>query len=149
MGAPFGDPVLSDNDDFIRVADSGEPVSDGDRGPVSGQFFQTLLDPAFALVVQGAGGFIQDQDGRILQKDSCNGNALLLASGKSCPALAYIGVIPVRQFLDKVMDIGPFCSLDDLFHGSAGFPIGDVFPDGSAEQVYILLDHADLAAEAF
>ena len=47
------------------------------------------------------------------------------------------------------MDIGAFCRLDDLVHGSAGFSVGDVVPDRTRKEIHILLDHADLASEAF
>ena len=47
------------------------------------------------------------------------------------------------------MDIGAFCRLDDIVHGGAGFPVCDVVPDRAGKEINILLDHADLASEAF
>ena len=81
MGTPFGNAVVRDDQDLIRPVDGGEPVGDGDGGAVFGEFVQALLDPAFAFVVQGAGRFIQDQDGRVLQEHAGDGNTLLLAAG--------------------------------------------------------------------
>ena len=66
MGAPLRDAVVSHHQDLIGILDGGQPVGDGDSSTVVGQGVQTLLDPAFALVVQGAGGLVQDQDGRVL-----------------------------------------------------------------------------------
>ena len=80
VGSPLGDPVVRHHQDLVRVADGGEAVGDGDGGPVFRQLFQTLLDPALALVVQGAGGLVEYEDGRVLQKYARNGDALLLAS---------------------------------------------------------------------
>ena len=74
------DPVFGDNDDLISSPDGGQPVGDGDGRPVFGEFFQTLLDPAFAFVVKGACRLVQDQDGRVFQEYAGNGNALFLSS---------------------------------------------------------------------
>ena len=66
MSAPLRNPLVVDDDDLVRVADGGQAVGDGDGGAVLGQLLQALLDVALALVVQGGGGLIQDQDGRVL-----------------------------------------------------------------------------------
>ena len=66
------DPILCDDNDLVRISYGGQPVGDGDGGPVSGEFLQALLDPALALIVQGAGGLVQDQDGRVLQEHAGN-----------------------------------------------------------------------------
>ena len=50
-----------------------------------------------ALVVQGAGGLVQDQDGRVLQEDAGDGDALLLAAGELDAALTDIGVVAILQ----------------------------------------------------
>ena len=66
MGAPLSDAVIRNDQNFIRSVYGGQPVGDGDGGAVFCEHIQTLLDPAFAFVVEGAGGFVQNQDGRIL-----------------------------------------------------------------------------------
>ena len=58
VGASFSNAAVRDYQDFIRIADGGEAVGNGDGGAVLGQDLQALLDPAFALIVQGAGGLI-------------------------------------------------------------------------------------------
>ena len=60
------------------------------RGPVFGQLFQAYLDVPLALVVQCAGGLVQNQDLRILQEHAGNGDPLLLAAGE-----------PVRRVLRR------------------------------------------------
>ena len=47
------------------------------------------------------------------------------------------------------MNIGRLCGFDNLFNGRAGFPISDIVPYGSGEEVHILLYHSNLAAQAF
>ena len=71
MSAAFFDAVFPDHDDLISIADGGQTVGDGDAGPVFGEFFQAFLNVALAFVVERAGGFIKDQDLRILQEYPC------------------------------------------------------------------------------
>ena len=42
------------------------------------------------------------------------------------------------------MDICLLRRFHDLFHGCRGLAVGDILPDGSAEEVYILLHNANL-----
>src|SRR5699024_11564931 len=76
-------------------------------------------------------------------------NALVLASGDAGAAFTHVVVVSVGQRFDKIVDVGFFCRADDLLHGSFRFSVGDVFPDGAAEQVDLLLYDADLAAQGF
>ena len=79
MCPAFCDPVLCDDDDLIGIPDGGETVGDGDGRPSFGELFQALLDPAFALVIKGAGCFVKDKDRRIFQKYTGDGDALFLS----------------------------------------------------------------------
>ena len=81
----------------VRPTDGGEPVGDGEGGAPAGQLFQGLLHQALALVVQGAGGLVQNQDGRIFQEHPGDGNALLLPAGELDAPLAHEGVISLGQ----------------------------------------------------
>ena len=85
VGAPLGDTVFGDDDDLIRVSNGGQTVGDGDGRSVSGQLFKTLLDPAFALIVQSAGGLVKNQDRRILQEYPGNGYPLFWPPDRRAP----------------------------------------------------------------
>src|SRR5699024_3659058 len=76
-------------------------------------------------------------------------NALVLASGDAGAAFTHVVVVSGGQRFDKIVDVGFFCRADDLLHGSFRFSVGDVLPDGAAEQVDLLLYDADLAAQGF
>ena len=45
------------------------------------------------------------------------------------------------------MDICLLRRFHDLFHGCRGLAVGDILPDGSAEEVYILLYNTDLISK--
>ena len=66
MGSTLCNSIFRENDDLISMFNRRQTVGNGDGRPVFGQFFQAALDPAFAFIIQGAGGLIKDQDRRIL-----------------------------------------------------------------------------------
>ena len=97
---------------------------------------------------RNTGGLVQNQDGRVLQEHTGNGDALLLAAGELDPSLAHIGVVAVLQSPDKA--IGP-CqpgSLLNFLPGGTGLAIGDVLGHRAAEQVHVLLHDADVLPQA-
>lgn len=83
MGAAFRNAIFCEDDNFVSIFDGGQTVGDGNGCPVFGELFQTVMNPAFAFIIQCTGGFVQNQNRRILQKNSGNGDALFLAAGKS------------------------------------------------------------------
>ena len=139
MAAALYDSLVTENDDFIRVADRGKPVGDHDGGPVLGQLLQALLNVAFAFVIQSGGRFVQDQDPGILQENAGDRDPLFLPAGETGSPFSHKGIVTVRQRDDKVMDVGPLGGFYDLFIGGAGLSVGDIVPDASAEHVYVLL----------
>ena len=50
---------------FVRIPDGGQAVGHHQSGAAFAQFVQGLLDEHLGGVVQGAGGFVQNQDGGI------------------------------------------------------------------------------------
>ena len=74
--------AICEHHDPVRSAHGGEAVGDHQRGAVLHQAFERLLDELFALGIQGAGRFVEQQDRRIAQQRAGDGDALLLAAGK-------------------------------------------------------------------
>ena len=148
MRALFHDAVFRQHPDDGGVADGGKPVSDGKGGASLGQLFQGFLHQALAFIVQGAGGLVQNQDGRIFQKYTRDGDALLLPARELDTPLAHEGIIPFGQPGDEFVRPGQPRGLPHLFGGGAGHAVGNVVKDGAGEQVDILLHHADVFAQA-
>ena len=113
-----------------------------------GQLVKALADQDLALVVQRTGGLVQQQDARVLQKYAGDGKALLLPARKLDAALTDIGVVAVLQCADKAVGSGQTGGLLDLGAGRTGAAVGDVLRHGAAEQIDILLHHADGLAQA-
>ena len=97
MGTAFCNAVVCNDEDFVRVPDCRKTVGDGDGCPSLCQLVQTLLYKAFAVVVQRTGGFIQNEDWRIFQKDAGNGNPLLLSAGEARAAFPGKCIVTVRH----------------------------------------------------
>ena len=67
VGALLPDALAVDIGDPVRIADGGEAVGDDQGGASPGQLFQCRLDVGLGDGVQGGGGLIQQQDGRVLE----------------------------------------------------------------------------------
>ena len=117
-------------------------------GAAEAELIQGLLNQDFRGVIQGAGGLIQDQDGGILQEDPGDAEALLLAAAEADAALADLGIIAMGEAHDVIMDIGPLRRLNDLLLGGVQAAVADILPHGVIEEIDILLDDADIPADA-
>ena len=64
------------------------------------------LDVPLAFIIEGAGGFIEDQNPRLTQDCTSNRNSLTLAAGQGTAAFADDRVIALRQLENKVVSAG-------------------------------------------
>ena len=64
----------------LAVADRAQPMSDHNRRAPFHGAVEGLLHDLLALLVEGAGGFIQDEDLRVLDQRASNGDSLLLTA---------------------------------------------------------------------
>ena len=133
MRTLFGDAVLGENENFIRAADGRQAVRNRKHGSAVRELFQRLLDKAFALIVKGTGGFVQNQHRRVFQEHARDGNALLLTAGQFDAALADKCVVSVGQRGDKLVCASELGCLDDLLARCFGSAVGDVVQDGAGE----------------
>ena len=90
--------------DIVRDDDDRTPFFDGvDAG----------LDLLSSDSVEACGGFVKENDGRILDKHPCDGNALLLSSTE----LEGLSLETVGQLHNLVVDIGLAGSLHHILMG--------------------------------
>ena len=66
MGAALYDAPLVDDADLVGILDGREAVGDGYRRAGLHQPLKGILHESFTLGVEGGGGFVEDEDGRIL-----------------------------------------------------------------------------------
>src|SRR5712691_8326963 len=68
-----------DRNDAVGAANRGKPVGDHQHGAPGRDAPHVVLDDALALIVEGAGGFVEYQDARVGQQRPRNSDALTLA----------------------------------------------------------------------
>ena len=94
--------------------------------------------------IQRAGGFVQDQNGRVFQKSSGQADALFLPAGEADAFGACERLVAVWQCHNKIISHGiPGCLPDFFLSGI--FPAkADIFFNGSVKQISVLLHIGDL-----
>src|SRR5690606_32901767 len=92
--------------DLVGAPDGGQPVGDGERGAVGRQRVDGLLHGGLGAGVQGAGGLVEDQHGRVAQDGARDRQTLLLTAGEPVAAFTDDRVVPVGQGGDVVVDLG-------------------------------------------
>ena len=111
-------PVLED-EYVVGGAHGGEAVGNDDDGHAAAQFVDTLLDDAFRLAVERAGGFVEDQQLRLLEQLAGDERALALAAGEADAAIAHAGMETLGQGFDEFEQVR-----------AAGRPSGSNVADG-------------------
>ena len=100
------------------------------------------------LDVDGAGGVVEDQDGRVDQQGAGDGDPLALPAGERVAPLAHHGVVPVGQPIDETGGTGRLGCGHDLLEGGVGATVGDVVPDRHGEEEGLVEDDTDVGPQA-
>lgn len=95
MAAILDDPALVDSKNAVAVADGREPVRDDEHRASLHDPLHALLDDPLALVIQSAGRFVKNENARIHDQRTGNGDPLPLPSRQAGASLAHIGVIAI------------------------------------------------------
>ena len=80
MGAVLDQAAAVERDDAIRRTYRREPVRDDQNRPSFGDLFHIELNDTLALIVEGARCLIEDQNARVGDERTGNGDALALAT---------------------------------------------------------------------
>src|ERR1017187_8442402 len=148
VGADFADLPLLEHHNLVRAAYCGKPVRDDDNGAVLHQVRQRLLYQHFALRVQMAGGFVENQYGRVLQQGAGDGEALPLSAGELDAAVADHGLVAFREAHDEIVGQRGFGGGADAVGRYAVTAVGDVVRHRVIKQESVLRHQADLASQA-
>ena len=133
MSALFYKSALVDNGDFVGILDGGKAVGNDDGRSAAAQLVKRLLYKYLGGVVEGACRLIKDEYGGVFKENSCYAYALFLPARELDAALAYIGIIAVRQRHDIIMDIGALGGLYHLRLGGVKPAVKDIVAYGAAE----------------
>lgn len=91
------------------------------------------------LRIQCTGRLIHQAEIGIAQENPCDADSLALSAGKACTHLTHIGLIALRQCLDKLRDTGALCRCSDFFNGSIRFCNGNILGNRCIKQIGVLL----------
>ena len=138
-----------DDEDLVGAADGREAVGDDEGGAALHEEVEAVLDHGFGLGVEGAGGFVEDEDARVGENGAGDGDALALAAGELDAALADDGVVAFGEALGELVDAGDAAGFHELLLGGVGAGEADVFADGAVEEEGLLEDDAELLADSW
>ena len=133
--------------DAVGVLHRRQSVRNDERGAAFEEAVEGFLDEVLALGVEGARGFVEDEDLRVLQHGARDRDALLLAAGELDAALADARFVAFRKRRDEVVGVRDTGGVLDFFIGRGALSVANVLGDRARKEHRLLRDDADLAAK--
>ena len=90
------------DDDTVGMANSREAVGNDNGGAVLQHEVKTFLNLRLGERINAGRCFIENNDGWVLQQDSCQGDKLSLPHGKRFSFLAHHGIQTIGECVDPV-----------------------------------------------
>ena len=147
VGAALDDAPLAQDDDLVDVAEGAEAVGDHQHRPPCEQRVERPHHLALSLDVEVGGGLVEDEDGSVMEDRSGDRQALALAAGEVLALLAHVGVVPLGQAGDGVVDVRLAGGLGDLVIAGLGPAQGDVLANAALEEHRVLENQAGAGAQ--
>ena len=135
------------HDHPVEIAQRRKTVGDRDHGAPAHQPAERLADRFLGFAVERGGGFVEQQDRRVLQEGARNRDALPLAARQLDAAVADHGGEAFRQGLDEIAARRDRRA-QHLVVGGVRPAVADIFQDRAMEQRDILRHHRDRLAQA-
>ena len=148
MGALLHNLRVVQHDDAAGFLHCGQAVRNHQGGAAQHGRFQRGLHHAFAFSVEGAGGFVQQQQRRVFQHGPRNGDALALAARQAHAAFAQKGLVALGQCLDETIGKRRLCSGVNLCVGGLWLAVADVLHGVGRENDRVLWHDANALAQA-
>ena len=122
-------------------------MRDHEDGAVFHESVEGGLDEVLGLGIDAGGGFVEEEDGRVLEEGAGDGEALFFAAREFDAALADIGVELLGERFDEGLATGIRESGPELFFGSVAAGEEEVFAHGAVEEEGLLSHVADIFAQ--
>ena len=149
MRAALHNPSLRDDDNLPCVPHGVEPMRDHDDRLAFRQRFHRLLQTVFVLGIDIRRRLVEDDDRRVLQDGTRNGNALALTARKARATVSDHSIVALGQRLDEVVAACFACSGDNFLVRCRRLAEADVVFYRIAEKIDVLEDDADLSHQRF
>ena len=137
------DVSLLEDIDMVGIDDLADVVGDDDDGAPLLDGIDGRLDLLGGDGVEAGGGFVEEDDGWVLEEHAGYGDALLLAAAE----LLGIGLESVGQLHDLVVDVCLAGGTDDVVVGGGGAAVLDVVLDGAVEDMVFLEHQSDVVSQ--
>src|SRR5689334_16712584 len=97
MRTALDDPTAFEHENLIGVDHGREAVSDDEYRPSREEPVDGFLDESLRFGIERRRRFVENENGRIDQQGARDRNALALAAGEPCAALAEDGFVALGQ----------------------------------------------------
>ena len=135
--------TLLEHVDVVGIDNLADVVRDDDDGAARLDGIDARLDLFGGDGVETGGGLVEEDDGRVLEKHTGDGDALLL----SATELQRLCLETVGQLHDLVVDIRLLGSLHHVVVGGVGVAVFDVLLDGAVEDMVLLQHQSHVLAQ--
>src|SRR5215471_2382605 len=102
--------------------------------------FHRLDNCGFRSDIHGTGGFVQDQNRRVLDEGAGQRDPLALTSRETHTPFPNGRLVSVRQARDEIMHVGEFGAFDYFLLARPGSGVSDILGNTGGEK-YRLLEH--------
>ena len=147
MGAQRLYPALIQHHDLIGFHHAADALGNDDLGHIAPLFLQRLADQRVRSRVHGAGGVVQYQHLGLFQQSPGDAEALLLAAGHVGAALLDVGLVLIREALNKAVRLRQLAGMADLLVGGVFIAPAQILRNGAGEKLVLLQDEGHGVAQ--
>jgi hypothetical protein len=147
VGSLVEHPPRSENNDAVSQAQRGATVGEEEGGTPPPDRAQRRVDPLLDPGVDGAGGIVEDEDGRVDEERPGERDPLALATRERQAPLPDRRGVAVGQAHDELVRLGATRRLLDVGLGRVGAAVGDVGGNGGREEEALVEHQTDLGPE--
>src|SRR5882762_2394700 len=145
--ALFAQAPFVEDEDAVGVLDGAQAMGDDQSGAPGEQAAESFANEKFRFRVHAGGGFVKDEETRIVGQGAGEIDELALADRKSGAALVDVAGHAFGQGANELAEADFFNGVFDGIAVDAGCAEADIRFDGAGEKKGILKDDAELAAQ--
>ena len=147
VAAAFDDAAVVEDHDDIGILDGGQAVRDDKHRAALHQLIHAALDDGLGACVDGRCRLVQNHDRRVGDRRAGDGDELTLALREVCAVVGELRRVALRKARNEIVRAGELCRGDALFIRRVKFTITDVAYHRAGEEVDVLQDDAERAAQ--
>src|SRR5271170_7359354 len=147
MGALFAKAAFVEDEDARSVLNGAQAMRDDEGGAAGEEAVERFANLQLGFCVDARGGFVEDEEARIVSERARKANELALADGECRTALVDVGVHTFWECANKFAEadfVDGFLNRRAIDSRRAEAHVGF---DGSGEKKRVLQDDAELLAE--